>query len=125
VVPGTCLDDVERRKILPLLGLELQSLGCPTRSQTLYRLHYPGSYHPEIWDFKSPGNTWLAAGRCTQPVGDCIWGWNRIINPMHADDDEREKNMDDNDLRSYRTERKCPTYVCKDDDRFTVYKSKM
>jgi hypothetical protein len=32
------LDDVERRKILPLPGLELRPLGCPARSQSLY--HY-------------------------------------------------------------------------------------
>jgi hypothetical protein len=37
------LDDVERRKFLTLPGLELRPLGRPARSQTLYRLHYPGS----------------------------------------------------------------------------------
>jgi hypothetical protein len=35
--------DVERRKIFPLLGLELQPLGRPASSQSLYRLRYPGS----------------------------------------------------------------------------------
>jgi hypothetical protein len=40
--PKTSLDDVERRKILPLPGLELRSLGSPSRSQLLYRLPYPG-----------------------------------------------------------------------------------
>jgi hypothetical protein len=39
----TGLDGVERRKILPLPGLELRPLGLPDRSQSLYRLHYPGS----------------------------------------------------------------------------------
>jgi hypothetical protein len=37
------LDDVERRKILHLLELELRTLSNPTRSQSLYRLRYPGS----------------------------------------------------------------------------------
>jgi hypothetical protein len=39
----TGLDDVERRKILPLSGLELLPLGHPACSQSLYRLLYPGS----------------------------------------------------------------------------------
>jgi hypothetical protein len=39
----TGLDYVERRKILPLLGLELRPLGRPSRNQSLYRLRYPGS----------------------------------------------------------------------------------
>jgi hypothetical protein len=37
------LDDVEKRKFLTLLRPELQPLGCPARSQSLYRLRYPGS----------------------------------------------------------------------------------
>jgi hypothetical protein len=47
VGPGAGLDDVERRKILPLPGLELRPHGRPTRSQSLYRLRYPGSSHIE------------------------------------------------------------------------------
>jgi hypothetical protein len=43
VGPKTGLDDVERRKILPLPGLELLTLGCPGRSQWLYQLCYPDS----------------------------------------------------------------------------------
>jgi hypothetical protein len=42
VGPRTGLDDVEKRKILPLPGLELRSLTHPARSQSLYRLRYPG-----------------------------------------------------------------------------------
>jgi hypothetical protein len=38
VDPITGLDDVEKRKILPLPGLELRPLGGPARSQSLYRL---------------------------------------------------------------------------------------
>jgi hypothetical protein len=41
--PRTGLDDVERRKILPLPGLELQPLGRPARRLSLYRLRHPGS----------------------------------------------------------------------------------
>jgi hypothetical protein len=36
-------DDVEKRKFLPSPRLELQHLGRPTRSQSLYRLRYSGS----------------------------------------------------------------------------------
>jgi hypothetical protein len=34
------LDDLEKRKFLTLLGLELRPLGRPARSQSLYRLRY-------------------------------------------------------------------------------------
>jgi hypothetical protein len=43
VGPRTGLDDMEKRKFLTLTVLELRSLGRPARSQSLYRLHYPGS----------------------------------------------------------------------------------
>jgi hypothetical protein len=43
VGPRTGLDDVERRKILLLPGLELRSLGITARSQSLHRLCYIGS----------------------------------------------------------------------------------
>jgi hypothetical protein len=43
VGPRTGLDDVERRKILSLPGVELRPLGRPARCQSLYRLSYPGS----------------------------------------------------------------------------------
>jgi hypothetical protein len=43
VGPSTGLDDVERRKIFPLPRPELGPLGRPARSQSLYRLSYPGS----------------------------------------------------------------------------------
>jgi hypothetical protein len=35
--------DVEKRKFLTLLGVELRPLGRPARSQSLYRLRYSGS----------------------------------------------------------------------------------
>jgi hypothetical protein len=37
------LDDVEKRNFFTLPELELQPLGLPARSQSLYRLRYPGS----------------------------------------------------------------------------------
>jgi hypothetical protein len=43
VDPRADLDDVEERKFLTLPWLELQPLGLPARSQSLYRLRYPGS----------------------------------------------------------------------------------
>jgi hypothetical protein len=42
--PRASLDAVERRKIFPLLGLELQPLGRPARRNSLYRLRYPKSF---------------------------------------------------------------------------------
>jgi hypothetical protein len=42
VGPRAGLDDV-KRKFLALQGLELGFLGLPARSQSVYRLHYPGS----------------------------------------------------------------------------------
>jgi hypothetical protein len=42
--PRVGLDDVEKRKFLTLLGLELRTFRRPARSQSLYRLLYPGSY---------------------------------------------------------------------------------
>jgi hypothetical protein len=44
VGPRTCLDDVKKRKYLILPELELRPLGRPARSQSLYRLRYPGFY---------------------------------------------------------------------------------
>jgi hypothetical protein len=43
VGPGTRPDDVDRRKSLPLQGLQIRPLGRPARTQLLYRLSYPGS----------------------------------------------------------------------------------
>jgi hypothetical protein len=40
----TGLDHVKERKFLTLPKLELRPLGLPARSQSLYRLRYPGSY---------------------------------------------------------------------------------
>jgi hypothetical protein len=43
VGPRAGLEDVERRKLFTLLGLKLRPLGRSARSQSLYRLRYPGS----------------------------------------------------------------------------------
>jgi hypothetical protein len=40
---GSWVDDVDKRKFLTLLGLELRPLGRPARSQSVYRLRYSGS----------------------------------------------------------------------------------
>jgi hypothetical protein len=42
VDPRAGLDDVEKRKFLTLPGLEPRPLSRPARSQSLYRLCYPG-----------------------------------------------------------------------------------
>jgi hypothetical protein len=47
---GAGLDDVEKRRILTLPGLEPQPLGRAARSQSLYQLRYPGSF-PLKWIF--------------------------------------------------------------------------
>jgi hypothetical protein len=41
--PRAGLDDVEKRKFFILPGLELRPLDRAARSQSLYRLRYPGS----------------------------------------------------------------------------------
>jgi hypothetical protein len=50
VGPRTDLDEVERRKLLPLPGLELRPLHRPACSQSLYRLRYPGSLSHSVTD---------------------------------------------------------------------------
>jgi hypothetical protein len=42
--PRDGLNNLEKRIFLTLLGLELQPLGHPARSQSLYRLRYLSSY---------------------------------------------------------------------------------
>jgi hypothetical protein len=48
--PRTGLDDVERRKILPLPELKLQPLDRPARSQSLYLLSYPVEVHRRCFE---------------------------------------------------------------------------
>jgi hypothetical protein len=40
------LNDMEKRKFLILLGLDLRPVGLLACSQSLYRLRYPGSHKP-------------------------------------------------------------------------------
>jgi hypothetical protein len=48
VGPRTGLDDVEKRKFLPLPGLEFVLPAC---SQSLYRLSYPGNHYHYYYDY--------------------------------------------------------------------------
>jgi ribosome modulation factor len=52
--PRPSINDVERRKILPVPGLELQSLGHQSHSQSLYRLRYLW-----IWGINTVRYLWL------------------------------------------------------------------
>jgi hypothetical protein len=67
VDPRAGLDDVEKRKFLSLPGLEPRPLFRPARSQSLYRLSYPGSclgcYSPVKWKQKIRRNwSWTNRG---------------------------------------------------------------
>jgi hypothetical protein len=48
VKPRVGLDEVEKRKFLTIPGLELQPLGRPACSHSLYRLRYLGSYNETV-----------------------------------------------------------------------------
>jgi hypothetical protein len=48
VGPRASLDDAEEKKFLTPPGLELRLLSRPARSQSLYRLSYPGSLFNKI-----------------------------------------------------------------------------
>jgi predicted membrane protein len=39
ISPGTCPNDVEKKKISAITGLELHALGLKTRRQSLYRMN--------------------------------------------------------------------------------------
>jgi hypothetical protein len=65
--PKTGMEDVERRKILPIPWLELWSLGRPARNQSLYRLSYPGDvlitwfyvFYLTQWSIRIGAETWV------------------------------------------------------------------
>jgi hypothetical protein len=61
------LDDVKKRKYLTLPGIEFRPLGRPARSQSLYRLRYPGSYH-----VNSELNTLPSKNRVASVCGECV-----------------------------------------------------
>jgi hypothetical protein len=48
VGPRAGFDDLEKRKFLTLLGLEIRPLVRPARSQFLYRLSYAGSQDEKV-----------------------------------------------------------------------------
>jgi hypothetical protein len=76
----TGLDDVEKIKILPLPGLELRTLGRPARSQSLYRLRYPGSwvqyniYHKALfWTLRLYTRLWFLRWlHCHRHLTGCL-----------------------------------------------------
>jgi hypothetical protein len=51
------MDDLEKRKFLPLPGLELRLFGRPARNQSVYRLRYPGSRNLELKGLKIADGT--------------------------------------------------------------------
>jgi hypothetical protein len=52
------MDDMQKLTFLTVPGLKLRPLGCPARSQSLYRLRYRGSAHTcktmTDWRYKMP-----------------------------------------------------------------------
>jgi hypothetical protein len=52
VDPRAGLYDMENRKFLPPPELKLRPVGRPVRSQSLYRLRYPGSLHISLYVLK-------------------------------------------------------------------------
>jgi hypothetical protein len=56
------LDDVEKRKFLTLTGLALRLLGLPARSQSLYRLSYPGSFYLRMVYTNKVTNLYMSFG---------------------------------------------------------------
>jgi hypothetical protein len=71
VGPKTGLDDMERRKILPLLRFELRPLSRPARSQSLSRLCNIYFYFADtlrtLWDF-IPLLKFLFLRTCFNPI---------------------------------------------------------
>jgi hypothetical protein len=67
VSPRAGLDNVEKRKLLTLPGLELRPLGRPARRQLLYRLRYTGSRNEgitaQILTLTLDGGVWSASLR--------------------------------------------------------------
>jgi hypothetical protein len=77
VDPRTDLDDVEKRKFLALLGLELRPLGRPARSQSLYRLRYP---EPHFKDLLNMYSSYLVLALTTISVEFFFKGYHFISN---------------------------------------------
>jgi hypothetical protein len=73
--PRAGLDDIENRKFLTLPGLELRPLDRPARSQSLYRVRYPGSQY-----VKGKGKVKLYLYRPWRPLGLADGG--KFVSPM-------------------------------------------
>jgi hypothetical protein len=96
VGPRTGLDDMENTKVLILRGLELRPLGRLTRSQSLYRLRYPGNCDkPKLNIFslallsELPGSTqrpvqWIL-GKVGGGGGSCPCGDLNLTTPSSVD----------------------------------------
>jgi hypothetical protein len=74
VDPRAGLDDVEKRKFLTLLGLQLQPLGRPAHSQLLYRLRYPDNIKMYLRDTGCVGVNYIQLVKCRVMVGFCEYG---------------------------------------------------
>jgi hypothetical protein len=71
VGPRAGLGEVDKKKSLTLPGLELRPLGRPARSQSLYRLNYPGSScrmgavgSVVSQEYRGGGVRWASPRRC-------------------------------------------------------------
>jgi hypothetical protein len=73
VGPRNCLDDMDKRKILPLPELELRFLGSRARSQSLYRLRYSGSCLYLKYAYSSVQKLWET---------HCFWGTEPLLNSL-------------------------------------------
>jgi hypothetical protein len=78
VGPRAGLDDVEKIKFFTLPGLELRPLDRPARSQSLYRLSYPGSHF-----FEKPQQTPEVSVRTVDFQWSMLDGSFRMCQPLH------------------------------------------
>jgi hypothetical protein len=91
--PRAGLDDMEKRKFLTLPGLELRLLSRPARSQSLYRLSYPGSvkyilyfirHYTDLWKMQA---LYLVSWKNEEEIGlSCcseIWH-NKLADTKHC-----------------------------------------
>jgi hypothetical protein len=85
VDPRAGLEHMEKWKFLTLPGLEPRPLSRPARSQSLYRLRYPGSpvhlYFPNFLPLLTDWEQFLLLGRCScQKLS--IWTWLKHITSL-------------------------------------------
>jgi hypothetical protein len=67
VGPRAGLKHVQKRKFLPPLGLELQPIGPPAHSQSLYRLSYPSSLEELKKTIKIQTSMWPGQDQNLEP----------------------------------------------------------